>query len=246
MLTWLAGGVLAALALYAALRWFASARASDVAQALRTFAAVFSALASTGLIFAGRWGPAIVTVAATAMAVRSLLNAGRGADPIAGEGGGGDPDAAAVETALIAMRLDRRTGRIDGTVRAGPRKGQALGRLGLPALLELLDEARRDDPPSVDLLEAYLDRREPGWREGAAGGGGRARDGAGAAAPAAAMDEATALEILGLKRGATADEVRAAHRGLMAKLHPDRGGSTYLASQINQAKDILLGRGRVS
>jgi hypothetical protein len=240
VLTWFAGGVLAALVAYAALRWFASARASDVAQALRTFAAVFSALASTGLIFAGRWGPAVVTVAATAMAIRSLVNAGRGADPI-GDGGAGDPDAAAVETALLAMRLDRRTGRIDGTVRAGPRKGQALGRLGLPALLELLEEARRDDPPSVDLLEAYLDRREPGWRGRGADGGA----GAGAGpAPAAAMDEATALEILGLQRGASADEVRAAHRALMARLHPDRGGSTYLASQINQAKDLLLGRAR--
>jgi hypothetical protein len=241
VLTWLAGGVLAALALYAALRWFAAARASDVAQALRTFAAVFSALASTGLIFAGRWGPAIVTVAATAMAIRALVNAGRGADPIGDGGGADDPDAAAVETALLAMRLDRRTGRIDGTVRAGPRKGQALGRLGLPALLELLEEARRDDPPSVDLLEAYLDRREPGWRERGPEGGAAA--GAGAA-PAATMDEATALEILGLQRGASAEEVKAAHRALMAKLHPDRGGSTYLASQINQAKDLLLGRSR--
>ena len=102
---------------------------------------------------------------------------------------------------------------------------------------------RRDDPPSVDLLEAYLDRRDPDWRRRA--GGERPLGGAGPGpASAGAMDEATALEILGLAAGATAAEVKAAHRRLMARLHPDQGGSTYLASQINQAKDLLLGRGR--
>ncbi|HEX8374712.1 MAG TPA: DnaJ domain-containing protein, partial [Geminicoccaceae bacterium] len=135
---------------------------------------------------------------------------------------------------MLAMRLDRGTGRVDGEVRRGPLKGARLSRLGLEAVLRLLDEARLEDPPSVDLLEAYLDRRDPGWRGREAGpspGGG------------ATMDEATALGILGLTGGATEDEVKAAHRRLMAKLHPDHGGSTYLASQINQAKDVLLGRG---
>jgi curved DNA-binding protein CbpA len=58
------------------------------------------------------------------------------------------------------------------------------------------------------------------------------------------MDEATALQILGLAAGATPDEIKAAHRRLMARLHPDHGGSTWLASQLNQAKDLLLRRGR--
>jgi hypothetical protein len=236
MLLWLGGGVLAAVLLYAGLRWFANARAGDIAHALRTFAAVFSALASTGLIFAGRFGFAVITLAATVVAIRSLVVAGRAPSPA---GGAGAADEARVETDLLGMRLDRRTGRIDGTVRRGPHAGKPLGRLGLPALLELLDTARHDDPPSVDLLEAYLDRREPDWRRAARAGSGLG------APPGAAMDEATALGILGLAAGASTEEVKAAHRRLMAKLHPDHGGSTYLASQINQAKDFLLGRGRV-
>ena len=239
---WLAGVVLVALALYAGLRWFANARPSDLAQALRSFVVAFSALASTGLLFTGRFGLALVTLAATAFAVRSVLASRRGADPLGGGAAAGDGGGAQVETALLAMRLDRSTGRIDGEVRRGPRKGARLSRLGLDAVLELLDEARRDDPPSVDLLEAYLDRRDPGWRgRGGEAGAGPSPPGGGSGG---AMDEATALGILGLASGATEDEVKAAHRRLMARLHPDHGGSTYLASQINQAKDVLLGRER--
>jgi hypothetical protein len=240
-LAWVAGAVLLLVLLYAGLRWFVSARPSELAQAARTFVAVFSALASTGLIFAGRFGLALITVAATVMAARAVLLSRRGADPIGEAGQDAAGGAAEVETGLLAMRLDRRTGRIDGEIRRGPLKGARLSRLGLEAVLRLLDEARVEDPPSVDLLEAYLDRREPSWR-------GRTEAGTGPSSPppsnSGAMDEATALGILGLASGATEDEVKAAHRRLMARLHPDLGGSTYLASQINQAKDVLLGRER--
>ena len=46
--------------------------------------------------------------------------------------------------------------------------------------------------------------------------------------------------VLGLNRGATRDDVQAAHRNLMKRFHPDQGGTTYLASQVNEAKDVLL------
>lgn len=246
-LAWLALALAVAGLLYAGLRWFAAAPAADVAQALRAFAAAFGALASTGLLFTGRLGLALVTLAATGAAIRSVLASRRGADPLGEEPATGADGGAAVETDLLSMRLDRRTGRVDGLVRRGPRAGARLSRLGLEALMGLLEEARREDPPAVDLLLAYLDRDRPGWRgRGGTGGGATGPDATtpGGGGGGGAMDEATALEILGLQPGASPEEVRLAHRRLMARLHPDQGGSTFLASQINQAKDVLLGRGR--
>ena len=55
------------------------------------------------------------------------------------------------------------------------------------------------------------------------------------------MSPDEAREVLGLKPGHTKEDVIQAHRRMMQKAHPDRGGSNYLAAQINKAKDTLLG-----
>ena len=105
-------------------------------------------------------------------------------------------------------------------------------------LLELLSECATD-PQSANLLEAYLDREHgPEWREAEPAGAQRpdpVRDGQ--------MSRVEAYEILGLQPGAEKQEILAAHRRLMQKLHPDRGGSTYLAAKINKAKELLLEAG---
>ena len=145
-----------------------------------------------------------------------------------------------VEAEWLRMSIDHDTGKLDGEVLNGAFQGRTLDSLGEGDLLALLAECRRNDSESARLLEAYLDRRLGGdWRggkanEGAAGGS----QGAGAAE--VPMTVPQALQILGLEAGATREAIVDAHRRLIQKLHPDRGGSSYLAAQINRAKDVLL------
>lgn len=139
-----------------------------------------------------------------------------------------------VRTAALDMELDHDSGRLTGKVIAGPLAGTALDALDVPTLARLALDV---DAESRQLLEAYLDRRSPGWREHADGDAGRRRTDP---ARRGAMTEEEAYQILGLQPGAGTDEVRKAHRSLMKKLHPDQGGSNYLAARVNEAKDILL------
>jgi hypothetical protein len=142
-----------------------------------------------------------------------------------------------VRSPMIEMELDHDTGAMRGQFIAGPRQGTALDTLDMTTLLGLLAEI---DPESRALLAAYLDRREPGWREDAQGD-----PGAGSGTRRSSkMSEEEAYQILGLQPGAAADDIGRAHRALMKKLHPDQGGSTYLAAQINEAKEVLLRRHR--
>jgi DnaJ-domain-containing protein 1 len=133
------------------------------------------------------------------------------------------------------MELDHDTGAMQGRILAGPYEGQSLDTLSVTTLLGLLPQI---DEESGALLAAYLDRREPGWREHAQGG---ASAGSGARR-SGKMTEQEAYQILGVEAGASAEEIGRAHRTLMKKLHPDQGGSTYLAAQINEAKEVLLRR----
>lgn len=145
-----------------------------------------------------------------------------------------------VDTGWLDMELDHDSGEMQGTVQRGTFAGRGLDGMSLDELLRLLDELGAD-PDSVRVLESYLDRMHgPSWRgddgegEGQSGGAHRRPRNDGA------MTEEEALEVLGLEPGASPKEIKEAHRRLMGKLHPDRGGSTYLAAKLNQAKDFLL------
>jgi hypothetical protein len=223
-------------------RAFVQANPAQLAQAIKAFAAAFAMLAGTGLLFAGRIGLAVVTIGATVMALHAMRRGNTGAGPGFSQPPPGAAQASEVTTDSLRMRLDHASGELDGEVRRGPFAGRALGSLRLDDLLTLLQDCQQGDPRSVALLETYLDRQQPDWRDELARRAERGRA-AGASRTSGAMDEATALSVLGLGPGAGEAEIKAAHRRLMAKLHPDHGGSGYLAAQLNEAKEILL-RGR--
>ena len=137
---------------------------------------------------------------------------------------------ATTETAHLRMSLHHTSGHIDGEVIAGVHRGRLLSELSQAEVIGLHGEF--DDQDSKRLLETYLDRTWPDWRTATGGAGGPSDD--------STMDRRRALEILGLDDTASEHDIIDAHRRLMQKLHPDRGGSNYLAATLNEAKMILL------
>jgi hypothetical protein len=142
-----------------------------------------------------------------------------------------------VQSKYIRMTLNHDSGNINGEVLEGQFKGSTLDRLKLEALLQLLGECQ-DDEESVALLQTYLDRVYADTWQQQAGAQGQQR----AASEPGEMSREEALQILGLSSDADESEIIETHRRLMQKLHPDRGGSAYLAATINLAKDTLLGK----
>lgn len=157
--------------------------------------------------------------------------------------GGGGPRTQTGQTTRVAtqwveMELDHDTGAMTGRVLQGVFGGRSLDTLSDDEALRLYGEAAAD-AETARVLEAYLDRRlGADWRSKSTGeqhsSETRARRDSG-------MTREEAYRVLGLNAGATEEQIRAAHRKLMLNLHPDRGGSDYLAAKINEAKDVLLG-----
>jgi DnaJ-domain-containing protein 1 len=139
-----------------------------------------------------------------------------------------------VQSQYLDMTLDHDSGALNGRIVAGVHAGRSLDEFDLGELAAMMTGF---DAESCALLESYLDRRFPAWRQNAQGdrAGGQSRD-----TSSGKMTTEEAYQILGLKPGASRDEIGHAHRTLMKKLHPDQGGSTYLAARVNAAKDTLL------
>lgn len=140
-----------------------------------------------------------------------------------------------VVTDHVEMELDHDSGAMRGRVLKGMFAGRDLESLRPVELALLWQDCRLEDPQAAQLVEAYLDRLHPTWRDDVARGEAKMSGG-----PDGRMSVEEAREILGVDPEASADEIRRAHRELIVKLHPDRGGSTYLASKVNEAKDVLL------
>jgi hypothetical protein len=230
------------------LRWFATADPKTLAKAVIwagviLFAAGFGYLLLTGRL---QWvfmlAPALLPwFFRVRAAARMAKNFARMQEAWRGQGKSGRTSD--VQTKYLRMTLDHDSGGLYGEVIAGPHVGRRLEDMTHDEIVALWSAFGADDPPSARLLESYLDRVHDGWRDaagaGPAGAGKTAETGTGGFA-SGRMDRDEALRILGLMPEAGRKEIKAAHHRLMANLHPDRGGSDYLAAKINEARDVLL------
>lgn len=247
-MTWFVGGILIALGLMVLLQWYVSADPRKVVRGLTIAGIVFAVVVTVFLLITGRlnflwvalvgllpWLMRGMRLLGAAMWLNSLRQRAKAA---AGPSGG---QASTVDTRFVRMTLDHDTGAMDGTVNEGRFQGRTLSTMSLEEVVELLREAVAEDQHSAQVLQAYLDRvHGPDWQQMAGGAAGAGT--AGAARGSDSMTTAEAYDILGLEPGAGPDEIKAAHRRLMKQMHPDHGGSDYLATKINQAKDLLLSR----
>ena len=235
----LIAGVLALYLLLLGIRRFAQLSPASAAAAVRNAGAVAVFVIAGFLLLRGNFAGA-ATLAAVATSLGLVGRRGRLASVLGAVGFGPRPGrVTTARSAMIEMRLDQDTGVMSGTVLAGAQRGRELDMLTRGECLALYEDCRRDDPEGARLLETYLDRRFAGWRQTDEGQSEeRRRNDRGGA-----MTRDQAYQILGLAQGASAEEIIRAHRSLMQKLHPDHGGSTALAAQVNEAKDVLLRHG---
>lgn len=236
-------------------RWFVDAEPRKIAAFVKWGGLGLVALLGLLLVLSGRLG-LILLLVPLAFWLRRIFERYKA---VQGPSGGQSSE---VRTRFLRMHLDHDSGAMDGEILDGRHSGQLLSQLSRDELLDLLQDYEIADTQSASVLEAYLDRTQPDWRDGGeagaaegggegagsqgagnqAGGGRGAGGQAGGRAGAGTMTREEALEILGLEEGAGPDAVREAHRRLMQRLHPDHGGSNYLAAKLNQAKDLLLRR----
>ena len=225
-------GALVLLGLAAIINWAANADPGTLRSFVRYLGAIL--MVALALLMIARAGPVGVGLAGPLVLAAFMLATGK---RLPGFGGGSRTAGqnSQVETSHLRVTLDHDSGDMDGDILDGQFLGRRLSDLTRDELSDLYDELLRDDPDGARLLDAYLGRRFQGeWEEQPQDEGPTARS-------SAPMTREEALEVLGLQDGASASDIKAAHRRLMKKFHPDQGGSTYFAARINQAKDLLLG-----
>lgn len=224
-------GAAGLILLYFGLRWFASANPKQVTRAMLVASVLLGIGAVVLLAVGGRLGWLIGAASLLVPFLVRWRNARRLAGMASGDGTSGMSH---VDTAYLRMTLDHETGALDGEIRRGSLRGRFLSSLDLTMLRGLLAEVT-DDPASVQVLTAYLDREHgTSWRANDSTANPSAGD-----MPAMTRDEA--YRILGLEPGADEAAIREAHRRLMLKFHPDQGGSAWFAARLNEARDLLIG-----
>jgi hypothetical protein len=234
------------------LRWFSSTPPQRVAGTLRRIG-IFAVVAVIALLTATGRLPWLLTLASALFAllirilyllqyvplIQQLARQLGISWPSMGQGGAahsGSGQESVVQARYVRMAMDHRSGRLRGEVLEGQFAGRQLHDMSLEELAQLFAECQSDSE-SATLVQAYLDRVHGSDWQARARTGKRRQDGTPGGSK---MSMEEAYQVLGLKSGSSRDEVVAAHRRLMQKVHPDRGGSDYLAAKLNQAKDVLL------
>ncbi|MFT5447115.1 MAG: hypothetical protein ACI9DC_002290 [Gammaproteobacteria bacterium] len=230
--------IIIALCVLFSICWLIKQPRAAALQTLTTVLVVGGVFAVLLALISGRIHPGFAAMGAGLLVLRRLL-AMRSAFSSANSSQGNGRQSK-VSTLILDMSLDHDSGEMDGTIREGPFTGRKLSQLEQDELRALLIQCRADDAQSAALLETWFDRTQgDDWRD-RMGAGHAHSDEQSNAPPDASMSVAEARDILGVDDAAGHDEIVAAHRKLMQKLHPDRGGSTYLATKVNLAKELLL------
>ncbi|MBC8445495.1 MAG: molecular chaperone DnaJ [Rhodospirillaceae bacterium] len=215
-------------------RWYVSADPKSLVKVLKWLSLGLIVIIGLFLALTGRLAWAFATLPVLFAWFMRFRSAARMFRNFSRMGQGAPRDASSeVETRFLRMTLDHASGDMHGDVLDGPHKGRRLGDMELVDLVDLLKTCWIEDEQSAQIMEAYLDRLYPDWRE-------YAKDDAGNGFFKDEMDHQEALDILGLEKGASREQIKEAHHRLIAGSHPDHGGSTYLAAKINRAKDVLL------
>jgi hypothetical protein len=225
-------GVIALLLVLAALGWFPRANTAAVARNVKLSAGIVALGGALLLLFRGGLSLALPLGALGIWLIWGQKGS-RWQWPAGGQSS--SSRVSKVVTDHLEMELDHDTGEMRGRVLKGFFANRQIQSLRPVELAHLWQDCRFVDPQSAQLVEAYLDRIHPSWRDDMA-----RQDAESPKGPDGKMTREEALEILGLTTAATEDDIRHAHRDLMLKVHPDRGGSTYLAAKINEAKNVAL------
>ena len=225
-------GVIIVILVVVAARAFTNANPAVLARQFRVLGGTIALVLAAIFALMGR-----AFVAGPLAAMGFLLLMRNAADKRATPSGGG---ASEVRTEWLVMALDHDTGELDGVILKGAFEARRMSELSLEELKALLLECSGDDPSSAQLVESYLDRLDPEWRSGDTTSGDEHRH---PHASKGAMSKEEAFEVLGIPSGSSKEDIIAAHRRLMKKVHPDQGGSDYFASKLNEARDVLLGSG---
>ena len=227
-------GLVLLVVFIAMMRQFVQANPARLAQSIRTYGGILLMILAGVFAVTGRFALAIPAFGfgLSLLGLAGLRNlSGYNPRKTAGQ-------QSHVRSAMVEMELDHDTGALSGTVLAGSFQSRRLDDLTDDELQTFWQEAHQDDQ-SLKLVEAYLDRRLAGWREDFEAD---ATDRERSASSSGPMTDEEAYQILGLSPDAGDAEIRAAHRRLMMRVHPDQGGSGFLAAKINEAKDTLLRR----